>query len=185
MSQLPRGVSLDDPRLPAVLLTGEPLRLNSEPHRGEIAAPDHATRVAVLRAALCAACGDYARDRYRFVHGYFGFIAGEIDASRARLEQGLQPYARLYTADDWTWSALRPLPRPWIPVGAKLLPAAFAFWDGAAVIAVENEPHRADALREAGIETLSLDGDKFPDSFREFWRAEKLPRSPFRLPWPG
>jgi hypothetical protein len=185
LSQLPRGVSLDDPRLPGVFLEDKPLRLNAEPHRGEIAAPDHATRVAVLRAALCAACGDYAREKYRFVHRYFAFIAGEIDASRAPLEEGLQPYARLYTADDWTWSALRPLPRAWIRVGENLLPAGFAFWDGAAVIAVEGEATRVIALREAGITTLSLDGEEFPDSFRAFWAGELLPRSPFRLPWPG
>ncbi len=185
LSQLPRGVSHDDPRLPGVFLNDQPLRLNSEPHRGEIAAPDHATRVAVLRAALCAACGDYAREKYRFVHRYFNFIAGELEASRAALEQDLLPYARLYTADDWTWSALRPLPRAWIPAGENLLPASFAFWDGVSIVAVERDFSRAAALRGAGITTLSPDGENLPDSFHQFWSGESLPKSPFRLPWPG
>jgi len=164
------------------MLTPARLRLNTEPYRGEIAAPDHAARVAIVRQSLCAACGDYARAQYRFIHRYFAYLAAELEAHRDGLEQALLPYGRLYAVDDWTWSALRPLPRAWIAAGEAMLPVSFAFWDGIAVTAVEGDATRVRALMAAEISVLPMEVETFPEMFRGFWRDEKLPVSPFRLP---
>lgn len=198
LDRLPRTTTPDDPRLPGVIVGADKLRLNTEPLPPAAmasAAGDHATRLAAVKQWLSALCGDYAPQRQRFIDAYFRCIADHVHAHRDELSAGLRRYDGLFAPEDWTWSALRPLPRAWLPVGERLLPCDIAFWDGARPIAIEvtgQESGRRAALRVAGITVIhilpdALAGDllaALPDSFRCFWRDQKLPCSQFRRPIP-
>ena len=183
LDRLPR-----DPSLRSVAVGTEPLRLNSEPVPPDampLVAADHAARVTAAMDWLNSQCGDYAPLRRRFIGSYFAFIAAEIAAHRDEIAERLGVYDGLYQPDDMTWSALRPLPRGWVPVGDRWLAADIVFWDGAQPIVVElgaRETEREKALAAAGAQVLRVDSDAFdvPESFKGFWQTTTLPSSPFR-----
>jgi hypothetical protein len=164
LDRVPRGIPRDDPRLRGVELGPAPLRLNTEPVPAEIVPADttHEARWAALAQWLEAACGDYAVTRRRAVAAYLDFVRAELNAHRAELADRAARFDGLYAAEDWAWSALRPLPRAWLGDDG---PIDLAFWDGARL-------HRLD-----------LAAPRFPDACRFFWRAELLPSSPFRRPF--
>ena len=181
LDHLPRRIALDDTRLRGVTVSTAPLRLNTEPLPPDVlvAAADHAARIAAATQWLHDLCGDYAPPRRHFITAYFAFIATHIADHRAELAEALARYDGLYSPEDWTWSALRPLPRAWLPASDRLLPADIAFWDGTCLLAFERDAQRRSALRDAGI--VIIDSiDPLPDSFRFFWRNQALPTSPFR-----
>ncbi len=177
------------------------LRLNSEPVPADampLAIGDHAARVAAATDWLAAQCGDYAPLRRQFIDAYFRFIAAHLAAHRDELAEFARPFDGLYAPEDWLWSALRPLPRGWVPADGKLLPADIAFWDGSQTVAIEvaaRETARQKALEQAGITTCRIDpqvfaadplllGEVLPASFQRFWDGTLLPSSPFRRPVP-
>jgi hypothetical protein len=178
-----------------------PLRLNSEPVPAD-AMPavigDHAARVVAAQEWLQGQCGDYAPLRWQFVASYFGFVAAHLAAHRVELAEHVKPYDGLYAPEDFLWSALRPLPRGWVPTQGQLLPADVVFWDGAQAVAIElsaRETDRQKALQAAGIavyriEPNMLAGDPvqlaqiLPKNFQRFWRGQALPSSPFRRATP-
>jgi hypothetical protein len=179
------------------MVGNQSLRLNSEPVPADampLEIGDHAARVAAAIAWLVSLCGDYAPLRRQFIASYFGFIAAHLDAHRAELVERAKPYDGLYAPEDWLWSALRPLPRGWLPAKDQLLPADIVFWDGTRAIAVElsaRETERQKALQAAGMtvcriepDTLAKEpgllGGMLPESFRRFWDGQTLPSSPFR-----
>lgn len=183
------------------MVADEPLRLNSEPVPAEtmpVAIGDHAARVAAAVAWLEDLCGDYAPLRRQFVARYFDFVSGHLARHRDELTERLKPYDGLYAPDDFLWSALRPLPRGWVPAGGTVLPADMVFWDGTRAIAIELSPHATDKeqmLTAAGIivcriEPAVLTGDPMrlddilPQNFQRFWTGQVLPSSPFRRPLP-
>jgi hypothetical protein len=202
LDRLPRTIALDDPRLRCVVVGDDRLRLNSEPVPADampLAVGDHAARVAAAIDWLVSLCGDYAPLQRQFIASYFGFIAAHLDAHRAELVERAEPYDGLYAPDDWLWSALRPLPRGWVPVHGGLLPADMVFWDGSRAVAVElsvRETEREKAMRAAGVlvcriapELLTGDAIRLseilPDTFQRFWRDRTLPSSPFRRAVPN
>ena len=170
LDRVPAGVAPDDPRLPGVRLGAAPLRLNTEPLPAAVAppAPTHAARLATIRSWLEASCGDYARPRRAFVARYLDFVAAELARHRAELDEGLRRFDGLYAAADWTWSALRPLPRAWLPGEAGFVFAEIAFWDGTRLHSFSGE-----AL-----------GGEIPPELGRFWEGETLPSSPFRRALP-
>lgn len=156
LDALPRGMALDDPRLPCVALDAAALRLNSFPVPAAVLAgaqPGHEARVAAMTGWLSALAGDWARGRRRKVTDYMAFVAAEIERGRDALAARCAGYDGLFVPEDWFWSALRPLPRAWVVGDGTPRFVEMAFWDGRAVL-------------EAGV------GD--------FWREEALPKSPFR-----
>ena len=163
LERLPRSMSLDDPRLPSVELGPAALRLNSfavpDPVLAE-AGEGHAARAAAMTAWLLSFCGDYAAAPRRFIASYMDFIADEVRRNGDALAADLARYHGLYAVEDWTWSALRPLPRAWI--GGERI--AMAFWDGSEIIALDPAAPELSA------------------KFRAFWTGETLPKSPFRRP---
>ena len=174
-----------------------PLRLNTEavpPDVMPLATGDHAARVTAALAWLESLCGDYAPLRRQFVAAYFRFAASVIDLHRTELLGRLQRYDGLYVPEDLLWSALRPLPRGWVPVGERWLPADVVFWDGVLPMAVElgaRETDRQRALLAADVATLRIEPAEFdrldailPRGFHRFWDGEALPLSPFRRPIP-
>ena len=143
LERLPRSLSLDDPRLPGVELGAAPLRLNTDPVPAAVlaeAGEGHAARLAAMEAWLQSFCGDYAAAPRRFIADYLAFIAGELDRHRDALAAGLARFDGLYAVEDWTWSALRPLPRAWLG-GVRL---AMAFWDGREIIGTRPRRPAAD-----------------------------------------
>ena len=164
-----------------------PLRLNTEPVPQDVmplVVGDHAARVAAAADWLTSQCGDYAPLRGQFIAGYFDWIATQIDTHRAELAERLQPFDGLYAPEDFFWSALRPLPRGWVPVGDRFLPADIVFWDGAQPIAVqlgERATEREKALQDAGVQLVH---GQLPATFERFWMGQTLPCSPFRRPSP-
>lgn len=201
LDRLPRATGPDETRLRGVTVGAERLRLNTEPLPPDImpvATGDHAARVAAATEWLVGLCGDYAPLRRQFITCYFGFIAAHIEAHRADLDEQLRRYDGLYSPEDWTWSALRPLPRAWLPAEGRMLPANVGFWDGTQPIAIElaaRDTERGAALRSAGITVLRIElatlagdpmrlGELLPASFHHFWRGQVLPASPFRRPIP-
>ena len=184
LDHLPRRIALDDRRLRAASVDVAPLRLNSEPLPADelpAVAADHATRVTAALQWLNNLCGDYAPLRRHFITAYFDFLAAHIAEHRTALVESLARYDGLYSPDDWLWSALRPLPRAWLPAGDQMLPADVAFWDGTQPIAFERDSQRRSALHDAGIALIDSI-DQLPDGFRFFWRDQTLPMSPFRRP---
>jgi hypothetical protein len=198
LERLPRTTDPNDPRLPAVAVSAGKLRLNSAPLPQDavmLASTDHATRIETVTRWMGGLCGDYNPNRQRFIAAYFRSITAHLNAYGDELIERLRRYDGLFQPHDWLWSALRPLPRAWLPADAKLLPCDFAFWDGERPIAVElaaQETERTRALGAAGLEVRCvapgmLDGDilgALPDGFRWFWRSEVLPSSPFGRPVP-
>jgi hypothetical protein len=183
LDRLPRNLALRR------IETGDkPLRLNSEPVPPDampLVASDHAARVAAAIEWLHSQCGDYAPLRRQFITGYFAFIAEEIATHGQTIAERLAPYNGLYQPDDLTWSALRPLPRGWVPAADQWLPADMVFWDGTRPIAIElgvRETQREKALIAAGICVLRIEPSalQLPNEFRGFWRHTTLPSSPFR-----
>jgi hypothetical protein len=175
--------------------------LNTEPVPADampLAVGDHAARVAVAIAWLVSLCGDYAPLQRQFIASYFGFIAKHLDAHRNELAERVQPYDGLFAPADFLWSALRPLPRGWVPVEGRLLPADMVFWDGARAVAIElsaRETERQKLLLAAGVAVRRIEpgllggdpavlGQILPENFRRFWCGQTLPSSPFRRPIP-
>ncbi len=157
-----------------------------------VAVGDHASRVAAARQWLESLCGDYAPLRRQFIEAYFRFISAEIEQHRAELSEHLKPYDGLFAREDFFWSALRPLPRGWVPAGNQLLPADMVFWDGTQAIAIElatRETEKQKALIATGVSVTRIEPAAFirlseilPERFRRFWVGETLPSSPFRRP---
>jgi hypothetical protein len=145
---------------------------------------DHAARVAAAIEWLGGQCGDYAPLRRQFITKYFAWIAAQIEAHRAELVERLQPFEGLYAPEDFFWSALRPLPRGWVPIGGQFLPADMLFWDGTQPVAVqlgERATDRELALRQANVCVVH---GELPATFGRFWGKQGLPSSPFRRPYP-
>jgi hypothetical protein len=202
LDRLPRTIALDDPRLRcAVVVDGAPLRLNSEPVPADampLAIDNHAARVAAAIAWLVSLCGDYAPLQRQFIVCYFACIAAQLDTHRAHLAERVGPYDGLYAPEDFLWSALRPLPRGWVPTQGQLLPADIVFWDGTQPVAIElsaRETEHQKALQAAGVAVHRIEpgmlgsdpiplGQILPESFQRFWCGQTLPSSPFRRPIP-
>ena len=116
LDRLPATLAADDDRLPSVVVSATPLRLNSVPlpvtewGSGDA---DHASRMAALRSWLLANCGDYNEALRRGVTRYLDAIAVHVALHRYALDADLARFHGLYQAEDWCWSALRPLPRAW------------------------------------------------------------------------
>jgi hypothetical protein len=177
-----------DPNLRSAEVGDESLRLNSEPVPPDsmpLSVGDHAARVTAAIDWLCSQCGDYAPLRRQFIASYFAFIAAEIEAHHAELVERLKPFDGLYAPEDFLWSALRPLPRAWVPMGDRLLAADMVFWNGTQPIAIElgaRETERERALVAAGVLVHRVEPGmpRLPDEFRGFWQGTTLPSSPFR-----
>ncbi len=169
LDRLPRSV--DTSRLPAVTLGAAPLRLNSVPVPPVVlagAGAGHAGRMRAARAWLHAACGDYAGARRRWIDSYLDWAEAAVSDAPA-----LDRYGGVYEPEDWLWSALRPLPRAWLPGAGHSVD--FAFWNGQILTAVclgtaTDLPETADVQRVGPTWR--------PDA--AYCLGEILPRSPFR-----
>lgn len=185
----------------------DPLRLNDGPYEFTELPPAAGTgtvaeRLAILRDHLTEFCDQWAKRPRQFVSLYFRFIDGVIAADRAAIEAHVRRFGGLFTAEDYGFSALRPLPRAHLAVtGGKTVRVDFAFWTGVRLVAVDVTgdeargtawQERARQLEAAGVQRLEIAGaaiakddpallrDALPPEFAAFWRGEPLPSSPFK-----
>jgi hypothetical protein len=134
----------------------KPLRLNSEVFSvaANFNAQQGATPLTVLSDHLKGLCRTWDRLSLLFLDGYFGHIANMLRLHRDVIATKLAPFAGLYAAEDWTFSAPKPLPRAhlYAPrntsasldtgdfVQADFVQADFAFWLGERMVAVLSKP---------------------------------------------
>lgn len=164
LDRIPTTLAPDDPRLPSVVLTENPLRLNSIPLPSFAWGddPTHAGRMRAMETWLKSHCGDYNVALHRFIDCYLDTVMNAIAEHRPAIAADLARFWGLYRAEDWFWSALRPFPRAWWRTDDTWQHEDIAFWDGTRII----------GLRQS---------DSTPDLGR-FWEIEALPSSPFRRP---
>src|SRR5215469_9425060 len=104
------------PQIAIVTDARDPLRLNDGPYEFSELPPTAGTgsvavRLAILRDHLTEFCDQWAKRPRQFVSLYFLFIDGVIAADRAAIDAHVAKFAGLFTAEDYAFSALRPLPR--------------------------------------------------------------------------
>ena len=182
----------------------KPLRLNDAGWR--FAEPPDPARLADPAAALgflCdhtkRLCDPWAAHQGRFVDAYFAFVAHAVARDAARLEARLAPFDDLYRVADFCFAALRPLPRAHVADDAGWIAVDFAFWTGAALVALDIADGRRTARRRAadharlagaGACVVELPADalaapdelaaRLPAPLVQFCDDESLPSSPFK-----
>lgn len=180
---------------------GDPLRLNDGPYSynegTQGPGPTAAERLAFLRDHLTELCDLWAKRPRQFVALYFRQIDRVMERERAAIEEQTRRLGGLFTAADYAFSALRPLPRAHLN-GVRV---DFVFWTGKALIAIDItgddargpawEKRRA-ALITANAKPLEIPAATIarddpaaleallPPEFANFWRGETLPSSPFK-----
>jgi len=209
---IPYGIAewRPDANAPQVVIDTEardPLRLNDGPYDFAELPPAAGTgtvaeRLAILCCHLTELCDQWAKRPRQFMALYFRFIDAVIAADRPALEAHVQRFGGLFTAEDYVFSALRPLPRAHLPVASDArVRVDFAFWTGARLVAVDitgdeaQRPtwqERGRQLEAAGVQRIEIAGSAvaeedpgllraaLPPEFAAFWRSEPLPSSPFR-----
>ena len=194
------GAATRDDAQAVSLRRGAPLRLSDGPY--PFAEPPDlirlvttAARLDFLREHLRSLCGLWARPPLQFLDAYFAWIGAALTAEP--VARALAEAAHgLFTPEDWSFAALRPLPSALLRASDAAVRGDFAFWTGAGLVAIElpgeRRPQRRGelALLSASgvtvVELTSADladgvalGTKLPADFTEFWRGVPLPRSPF------
>lgn len=201
---IPYGTAVPQPAGPFVTInTGanRPLRLNNAPYSydegTQSPGPTAEERLAFLRDHLTDLCDLWAKRPRQFVSLYFRLIERVMKRDRAAIEAKAQRLGGLFTPADFAFSALRPLPRAHLN-GVRV---DFAFWTGAALIAVDITGDdargpvwetRRTTLTSAQAQPLEIPAATIarddpavldtllPPEFGIFWQSEALPSSPFR-----
>jgi len=184
----------------------KPLRLSTMawgfPERPDlIALTTVSQRLDFLRDQLKSLCGLWDKLPRLFLDAYFRDIGEGIATNGAALDALAAPHGGLFRPEDWSYSALCPLPHARSPAAPEV-PADFAFWTGEALHAVDITSAASQSkrcrkgrarLQESGISVIEIAGtelqsgrpsdlaSRLPADFREFWRSEALPSSPFRI----
>ncbi len=195
-------------RVPHVLIEParrEALRLYDGPYDFIEAPPlqdlaDPAAQLEYLRAYSDRHCSLWGKFQKLFVARYFAFVSDEIERSRRALEDRVAAFEGLYHYRDWLFSALRPLPQAHLCLsdgGPPPVRVDFAFWTGAAVLAVDlvgvetagpAQVERAGRLLDAGVERVALShaalrsgdlADHLPPALLGFWEHDPVPCGPF------
>ena len=183
-----------------------PLRFNTMPwafpeEPDLIALGERSQRLDFLREHLKSLCPLWDRLPRLFLDAYFRHTEECIAENRAELEATADRLGGLFAPEDWSYSALCPLPRAHLSTDTDFS-MDFAFWTGETLCAVAitgtETPNRARReslrrLRESGIAVIEIAGTDLPHDgmralsaqlpapFHEFWKTERLPSSPFRI----
>lgn len=157
-----------------------PLRLNSG--AWAFATPPDLLRLAsteerldFLRDHLKTLCGLWDKLPRLFLDRYFRAIAATVEVNRETLLMALGASRGLFDYRDWSFSALRPLPRAHLPLlpdtaangsePASSVRVDIAYWTGQGLVAVElvgttthdRTRHRGlERLRRSGIEVIEI-----------------------------
>jgi len=160
-----------------------------------------AERLDFLRDHLISLCGLWDKLPRAFLDVYFRYVSDCIERNRAALATRAETHGGLFRPEDWSYSALCPLPRARLPANTES-PVDFAFWTGNTLYAINiaglETPSRGRRdervrLRAAGVPVIEIPGAGLvgdgasllaallPASVAEFWEFESLPSSPFRV----
>jgi hypothetical protein len=200
------GSSEYAPTIPSVTVAaGQPLRFNNSRYDvGDLTEKARtgtvAERLAFLRDYHEELCGTYAKRPRQFVALYFRWIDMVLAADRPALEKKTASFGGLFAWQDYAFSALRPLPQAFLPVGDGHPKADFAFWTGTRLIALDiagdtRGPgwiERNQRLVAANVLAIELPVSIFvkndpaalrallPPELASFWQSEAMPSSPFK-----
>jgi hypothetical protein len=163
-------------------------------------------RLGFLRGHQQSLCGTWDRLQRLFLDAYFRFIAASLEGPLPALDAAIARHGGVFSRGDWSYSALAPLPRAQLraPEAGSAAEAwigvDIAFWTGAEIVAVElvgagtrQQTRRAalERLRRQGVLPIEIPGTELerhgeraltallPREFREFWRSQPIPASPF------
>ena len=176
------SVQLDAPFPCAVInkAASKPLRLNSEAldPAANVSAPQSVTPLNLVKDRLKGFCRPWDRLSLQFVDGYFEHIAKMLGVHQDAIAKKLAPFVGLYKAEDWAFSAPKPLPRAHLAaprdtgnVGWDIddfVQADFAFWLGDRAVAVLSQPealtparakHRLARLEQAGVSVVHFNAE--------------------------
>jgi hypothetical protein len=129
-----------------------PLRLNSEAINtaANFSAPPGATPLSLVKDRLKGLCRPWDRLSLQFLDLYFAHIVDMLRLHHDAVAMKLAPFVGLYRAEDWVFSAPKPLPRAHLhaPRDSKnvrydaddFVQADFAFWLGDRMVAVLSQP---------------------------------------------
>lgn len=146
-------------------------------------------------------CSPWANTPRRLLAWYFAEVARRLADHSGDLAPRLSATGGLYTVEDWRYSALKPLPRAFLPVGpgetVKVEVAVYRDGRWAALDSWGAEPTpkarrlKSEALAGAGIEVIDYGtGDLTPGNDAlfgrimggvglAFWEGDVLPTGPF------
>lgn len=167
------------------------------------AVPDTTAKLEALRAGVAQDLDLFARNPRRLLDLYFAFVTARIEAEKDSLEKALAWSHGLFRAEDYSFSALAPLPNACAVTVAGDGPAGsvhtsdFAFWTGSRLLAVTvrgaaagtaspERPGESPIVRlDIPAAALSAADCPFADAsmpaeVRSFWQGEAVPSSPFR-----
>lgn len=169
--------------------------------------PDTASKVARLKADISRDMDVFAKNPRRLLDLYFDFIAAQVETESAALDALLQPLGGLFRIEDWTYTALRPLPNAAVfaaddpEISPAVLLHDMVFWTGQTVLAIRlrggatpppRETDACDGLQAMGVHIVTIPAGelatgieifsdaRFPPEFRFFWQGAPYPCSPFR-----
>ena len=184
----------------------KPLRLSTVawdfPERPDlIALTTVSQRLDFLRDHLKSLCGLWDKLPRLFLDAYFRDIRECIARNRPALDALAAVHGKLFRPEDWSFSALCPLPQARLPTAPETL-VDFAFWTGADLhtidiisMASQSRPQREGRarLRDSGILVTEIPGAELqrgqagdvmaalPAVFSDYWKTVPLPSSPFRI----
>jgi hypothetical protein len=193
-------VTIERARRKPLLLSDGGSQFAEPPAAGRLA--DGAAQLGFLRDHLIGLCDPWAAHQRRFIERYVDMVvwrvAGLADALGARLAR----FGDLYRVEDFSFAALRPLPRAHLRQAddAGWIATDFAFWTGTTAIALDIADtrrtlrrRRADhaALHDAGVTVVALAPDALagemagfaallPAALVDFCAGAALPSSPFK-----
>ncbi|MGE5202237.1 MAG: hypothetical protein ACM3O6_09235 [Acidobacteriota bacterium] len=163
-------------------------------------------RLAFLRGHLQSLCGTWDKLPRLFLDAYFRFVAASLEGSPPALDAAIARHGGIFERGDWTYSALAPLPRAQLHAPEEAsgqeawVGVDIAFWTGTEIAAVDligpgtrQQARRTalERLRRQGVVLIEISGTELerdgeraltallPREFREFWRSQPIPASPF------
>jgi hypothetical protein len=158
----------------------KPLRLNSEAMNtaANFGAPQGATPLKLIKDRFRGLCRPWDRLSLQFLDAYFAHIANMLSVHQDAVAMKLAPFAGLYEAEDWAFSAPKPLPRAHLHAPRDtgsvrwevddFVQADFAFWLGDRMVAVLSQPEvltpvrakeRLTRLEQAGASVVHFNAE--------------------------
>jgi hypothetical protein len=160
--------------------SNRPLRLNSEALDTAASFNVHqgATPLNLVKERLKRFCRPWDRLSLQLLDGYFEHIANMLSVHQDAIAKKLAPFLGLYAAEDWAFSAPKPLPRAHLRALRTagnggwdiedFVQADFAFWLGDRMVAVLSQPgvlmptraaERLARLKQAGVGVVHFNAE--------------------------